>query len=749
MVKQITGKSFRFTLLTERLLRIEYQADGKFEDRPTQAVIKRDFAQPKWQTLHNQAGYVWQLETSAFHLYYRGGEFNGANLFLDTKYNYQTHYSRWHFGEEPQKNLGGTARTLDGADGPVAVGPGILSQNGLAILDDSNSLVQSGDQLLPRKSQEIDLYLFIYGHDYLTALYDYFQLTGFAPLIPRYALGNWWSRYYPYTQNEYLDLMDKFTAKKIPLSVAVFDMNWHLTRILAKYGSGWTGFTWDRQLFPQPQKMLEQLHQQGKHVTLNLHPAAGIRATEEKYSQVAKENGIDPQTKRPVMFDLTDPQFVHSYFETLLHPLEKMGVDFWWIDWQQGTAQTKKQADPLWLLNALHYHDQVKQKKTDALILSRYAGPGSQRYPLGFSGDTVASWKSLAFQPAFTATASNIGYTWWSHDIGGHMRGKYDPELALRWLQLGVFSPILRLHSTDNPFMGKEPWNYDLATEQAMIKFLQLRAKLLPYLETANVLTHQAGLPLVQPLYYHYPDEPAAYRFSNEYFFGSEFLVAPITEPADSVTGLGKVKAYLPAGKWTDLFTKEVYLGPAIVSLFRFKNEYPVLVKSGGILVTTPEFMQPAAQLPEKLQIALYSGQKNHYVLAEHQQAKIAKTIFDWDPQRGLLTVKVDDPQSILPPGRSLNFKLADQSANNSEQKLTKLQNNQLYQLQFTGIRPQKIIVHQRLFKILQHAKFSFELKAQLWDTIQKATGTSLIQAIGTLAPVEIAQPLIEVLLAN
>ena len=107
------------------------------------------------------------------------------------------------------------------------------------------------------------------------------------------------------------------------------------------------------------------------------------------------------------------------------------------------------------------------------MTFSRYAGPGSHRYPVGFSGDTVVTWESLQFQPYFTSTASNIGYGWWSHDIGGHMNGYKDDELEGRWYQLGVFSPINRLHSTKNEFNGKEPWRFKAEVRAAMDDFLR------------------------------------------------------------------------------------------------------------------------------------------------------------------------------------------------------------------------------------------------------------------------------------
>ena len=188
-----------------------------------------------------------------------------------------------------------------------------------------------------------------------------------------------------------------------------------------------------------------------------------------------------------------------GYFELVHHPLERQGVDFWWIDWQQGSNSGVEGLDPLWMLNHYHYLDNCRNGNR-GMIFSRYAGPGSHRYPVGFSGDTIISWDSLDFQPYFTANASNIGYGWWSHDIGGHMLGVKDDELAVRWLQLGVFSPILRLHSSCSEFNGKEPWRYDRVAEQVMKEFLRLRHKLIPYLYTMNVRASVESIPLMQPM---------------------------------------------------------------------------------------------------------------------------------------------------------------------------------------------------------------------------------------------------------
>ena len=156
-------------------------------------------------------------------------------------------------------------------------------------------------------------------------------------MLPRYALGNWWSRYFEYTEDSYKELMGQFEREGIPFSVAVIDMDWHLVQIDPKYGDGWTGFTWNQELFPDPERFLRWLHEKGMHTTLNLHPAQGIQAHEKCYPEAAKALGVDAASEEPVKFDFTDSAFIKAYFKYGCYPHEEIGVDFWWIDWQQGS----------------------------------------------------------------------------------------------------------------------------------------------------------------------------------------------------------------------------------------------------------------------------------------------------------------------------------------------------------------------------------------------------------------------------
>lgn len=666
----------RFTVLTEQLLRIEYDKAGNFEERSTQTVINRKFPNAVFECSQNDE--TFELNTSALRLIYKKGKsFSPQSLRIDIKNNLTSYHNRWFYGADIE-NLKGTARTLDEADGSIPLEDGIMSKQGFSLLDDSHTLILNQDSDLEiNRQNQIDIYFFCYGREYERALHDYFVLTGFPPLLPRYALGNWWSRFWRYTEESYLNVIDRFESEGIPLAVSVIDMDWHITSIPARFGSGWTGYTWNEELFPDPERFLNTLHEKGLKTSLNVHPAEGIRAFEKSYSVVAKKLGLDKNTEEPAEFAIEDALFRECYFKDVHEPLEKQGVDFWWIDWQQGTQTGQKGMDPLWMLNHYHYND-IQKKKQNDIILSRYAGPGSHRYPIGFSGDTYITWESLRFQPYFTATASNIGYTWWSHDIGGHMHGASNNELMIRWTQFGVFSPINRLHSSDNMFASKEPWAFDKATHEVLRKFLILRHQLLPYLYTMNVYTHERGLPLIKPMYYDYPYDEEAYHVPNQYTFGTELLVLPITEKTSTKTHLGHVKGYLPEGTWIDMFTKLKYRGGSIQDFYRPIEQLPIFVKAGTILPLDKEAFTTKNQLPETITWQLYPGEDAEFELIEDIGTRRARTICRYQQETKEITIHVEDPYQLLPNNRK-HFVDIQGTVDSSvvpitEQKIVKLQ---------------------------------------------------------------------------
>ncbi len=641
----VRGPNVRFTVLTSRLIRLEFSPREQFEDRASQAFWYREQPLPEFES--SRSATRLEITTKHLHLSYavsaRG--FDRRTLAVELT----EPGSTWHYGDPDPGNLRGTARTLDDADGRIPLEPGLMSRSGWAVVDDSASLVFGPEGWLEPRAEagNLDLYFFGYGHDYLGCLQDFCRVAGPTPLIPRWALGNWWSRYWEYSQAELLQLMRDFEVHGIPLAVCIVDMDWHITDT-GNSSPGWTGYTWNGSLFPDPQELIHRLHEQGLKVALNLHPAAGIHPHEAQYPEMCRRLGMDPAGADPVPFDIASPDFVTAYFEVLHHPLEAQGVDFWWLDWQQGTTCRLAGLDPLWWLNHLHFLDLARDGQKRPFVFTRWGGLGSHRYPIGFSGDTIVSWRSLAFQPTFTATAANVGFGWWSHDIGGHHRGVEDPELYTRWVQLGVFSPILRLHSTKNPYHERRPWGYDAEVLRVTRAALQLRHALIPYLYSMAWRYAAQSRPPVLPMYFLYPEEEDAYHSPNQYLFGSELVAAPFVTPRDAGTRLSRQAIWLPAGDWFDFFTGEHYAGGRWHTLYGALDEIPVLAKAGGIVPLGPRAGSAGVASPAELTVHVFAGADNQFDLYEDDgetqaylagQSCVTPFTQTWETQRLQFTV--------------------------------------------------------------------------------------------------------------
>ena len=676
----IRKNGVRFSVLTPYLVRTEIQTGSVFCDCPTQCVINRSFDTPRFTAEAISDGAL-LIKTEACKFAF---DFNAKKMLyiiLDDGRKVTDYQAG---------NLKGTCRTLDGTVGKTKLNNGVLSKNGVAVLDDSASLVvDNKGNISPRKASATDLYYFAYGYHYEEALKAYFNLTGFPPLIPRFALGNWWSRYKAYTQDEYMRLMEKFEEKKIPITVATIDMDWHWVKVTEKFGKeaadkkesrgivelfynltnpGWTGYSWNTDLFPDHKTFLLWLKEHNYKITLNLHPASGCKFYEDAYADFCDFMGLDKTKKQQIHFDITDKKFMEGYFRFLHHPQEDDGVDFWWIDWQQGTKSKTPGLDPLWALNHYHYLDNARNNKRP-LILSRFAGAGSHRYPLGFSGDTAQSWSVLAFQPYFTSTASNIGYSWWSHDIGGHHFGERDDELYLRWVQFGVFSPVMRLHSTSNEFMGKEPWKYRADIELFATRAMKFRHRLLPYLYTMNHLAASEGTPLIRPMYYLYPNDERAYSVPNQYAFGTQLLVCPITEKTNPATGLAGTKAFLPEGRYTDIFTGRAYRGNCETVLYRDESTIPVLAKEGAIIPLSVNDTQNDSSNPSEMELMIYYGDgefrlyEDDGVTNDYKNGAFCETPIKCFVEETSICVEISKPEGdvgVIPQKRNYVISLMD-----------------------------------------------------------------------------------------
>lgn len=604
----------RFTVLTERLIRLEYDPERSFDDRPSQIIWNREL--PKVNFSKRISNGKLFIETDYLLLQYeKGRQFRPLFLSIILKETGIT----WHFGDKDNLNLKGTYRTLDEADGKIDLDNGLISLSGWSVVDDSKSLSFDPDGwIFPRNKSEKynDIYFFGYGNDYSSCISDYQKLAGSVPLIPRWALGNWWSRYWAYSQSELLSVIDEFEEHRAPLSVCVIDMDWHITQT-GNSSSGWSGFSWNKNLFPNPDNLLLELHRKGLKASLNLHPSEGIHPHEDKYQELVNHLGADPLFETPIPFECTDNKFLAGYFELIIHPIEDQGVDFWWIDWQQGERSNIPGLDPLFWLNHKHSLDSARSSLKRPFIFSRWPGLGGHRYPIGFSGDTFVTWDSLNFQPYFTSTASNVAFGWWSHDIGGHMGGIEDPELYLRWVQFGVFSPILRLHSTKNRFHERRPWAYDAEIEKDAIDAMQLRKQLIPYLYTTARKNQVEGIPLILPMYYLHPKDPDAYQCPSQYYFGSELVAAPFTKPMDKESLHSRQVVWLPEGTWYNFFTGERYAGGGWYGIHGLKNEIPVFAKEGSIIPLDCDKVSNGSKLPDQLELIVFAGKSSSFTLYE------------------------------------------------------------------------------------------------------------------------------------
>ncbi|MEW7291876.1 glycoside hydrolase family 31 protein [Aquimarina sp. 2304DJ70-9] len=607
----ITSGNARFTILTAHLIRMEWNENASFEDKASFVIINRNLPVPSFKKEETETALT--ITTNALTLTYKKGKdaFSKDNLSISYKVNDLS--KSWNPDIRDNQNLKGTTRTLDGANGgkwwdgkDIQLEDGIVSRNGFALLDDSKSFLFDGSKWnwveKRKENQQIDWYFFGHGLNYKLALKDYTSVAGKIPMLPKYALGYWWSRYWVYSDQELKDLVSDFRTYDIPMDVLIIDMDWHETFGGLKNTSnpkmdetgnwvGWTGYTWNRSLFPNPEKFLDWTNRNHLKTALNLHPASGIAPMEDVYEDFANAYGFDAKSKKYIHYQMADKKWAETYFNVLLRPFEKSGIDFWWLDWQQyPESKIVKDLSNTWWLNYTFFTDMEQQSNNRPMVFHRWGGMGNHRYPIGFSGDDKISWGSLKYQTYFTATAANVGYGWWSHDIGGHASSELDrnPELYVRWLQFGVFSPILRTHSAKISSIERRFWKYP-DHFKTMKELVQLRYQLAPYIYTASRKAYDLGLSLSRPMYYDYPQNEEAYDKKYQYLFGDDMIIAPVSKSVSENNNLTEKQIWLPKGKWYEWHSGSIIEGEKTISRKFAIDEIPIYAKAGSIIPMYPK----------------------------------------------------------------------------------------------------------------------------------------------------------------
>ncbi|MDD2409475.1 MAG: glycoside hydrolase family 31 protein [Bacilli bacterium] len=605
----IIGNKYRITILSDILIRLEFSETGTFEDRPTELIKYRNFEINHFIKKEDETHLV--ITTSYFKLeYQKERPFIGSKVnpdqFLKITLNNSEKF--WYYNHPEARNFKGTGYSLDNADGNPNYKKGLYSTDGFVSIDDSESLIFNKDGSLGKRSDSrIDIYVFLYRKDFGLCLRDYFRLTGKPSLIPRYALGIWWNKDYPYTTEELEELIWNFNKNKIPLSIILLSKYWHIL-----YNEVDSGFTFNYNLFNNPKQLIDMLHNKKIKIGLNINPMAGIHPDELSYKRFKEAALIEEEGILP--FNVFNKNVLNSYLDVFIKPLNDLGVDFYWIDYYNSNDLMSLRA-----LNHYHYYDYKQSEAKRGMILSRNGLLASHKYPVIYSGYTKVSWNNLDLLPEYNLTSSNIGINWISHDIGGYLDGIEDPELYMRFIQLGTFSPILRLSSAESHYYKREPWLWDAQTFAVASEYLRLRHRLIPYLYSEGYKYSNTGLPLIQPIYYRYPeiyDEPL---YKNEYYFGTELFIAPITKKKDLLMNRTVHRIFLPNGVWYDFKTGKKFIGgKRYVSFFK-DEDYPVFAKKGTIvpLAILDDEDINNTNPPAKLEIHIFPGRSNTYKFYE------------------------------------------------------------------------------------------------------------------------------------
>ena len=676
------GKSYRITILTERLIRFEYNIGGEFLDLPTEFAINRQF--PDVNLKYEEDEKYLEIEGKYFALLYQKEKpYLGPKYAPDTnlKVVLKNTDKVWFFNHPEARNFKSTAIQINAEEpNKTKLINGLFSIDGFASVDDSESFIIMQDKTLFKpKNRRVDTYLFIYNKDFGMCLKDYFSLTGNSPLIPRYALGIWWNRDKIYSFENIKTLIKAFNRYKIPMSILLLSEFWHLKNT-EDYSKFKTGYTFDTGLFPNPSEFTNYMHQRGVRVGINIDPEEGVYPHESNYKDFASSLKISDNKIIP--FNVFDSKFMDAYFQYLIIPLKQIGVDFFWIDY-------KKDVLSLRALNYYHQQEMEKDKEKRGIMLTRNALVASHRYPISYSGETIVNWDTLNFLPYFNSNSANIGVSWWSHDVGGFKNGIEDSELYTRHVQLATFSPIFRFSARRGLYYKREPWLWDNNTYNIVREYCNLRHRLIPYLYTESYRYYKEYQPLIQPLYYNYPeiiDEPL---YKDEYYLGKDLLIAPITKPKDLTMNRSVERLYLPKGTWYDFKSGKKFIGNKRYITFFKEEDYPVFAKAGAIIpLAILEENLNVTNNPRAMEIHIFPGQSNNYKLYEddgisnlYKEGFYTITEIDYNYLQNNFTViirPIEGKNGIIPHHRDYKIRFRNTKAAENVDVFSKTVKNKL-----------------------------------------------------------------------
>ena len=654
----ISGKTYRITVLTDRLVRLEYHPQGIFYDLESELVKYRDL--PKVDFEKHEDGHYLNIKTKYFSIsYQKERNFDGGKLMpmSNLKVELNGTDKSWYYNHPEVKNTQdykGNFFSLDGNDNDMKSQKGLYSPDGFASIDDSKTLLYDiNRKIYSRDGRGIDIYLFMYGKDYNLAIKDYFEITGYPALIPRYALGNWWSRDLDYSTEDIEKLVEDFEKNRIPLSILLLDKGWHKYRFNDSTEEVKSGFTFNNELISDPASLIKELHDKNIHIGLKIDPSDGIYPYDENYSKLASM--FEVFDNKIIAFDPLNPVFLDALYQVMISPLTRLGVDFFWND----TDCTTMNYHEFGLYSQLLFERVNADDAQHEMILARNPMIATHRYPITYTGKSVVGWDTIKKICRINEQASNVGALWTSTDVSGNYGGVEEEELYVRSVQQATFGPILRFSAPRGRYYRKEPWRWNAKTLEIVSRYLRLRHRLIPCLYSEAYDYHKNGSLFMRPLYYDYPWVFDDETYRNEYYFG-QMLVAPITKKKDMLMNRTEHRIYIPDGVWYDFMTGKKFPGNKEYKAFYRDEDYPIFVKRGGIIILNNDVDKlNFVGNPEKLEIHIFPGESNTFNLYEDKNEEEEKhliTQFDYNylPNNYTLIIRnIDGVKGVAPDKRS------------------------------------------------------------------------------------------------
>jgi alpha-D-xyloside xylohydrolase len=431
-------------------------------------------------------------------------------------------------------------------------------------------------------------YLVVYGPTPADVIRKYTALTGRPALPPAWSFGLWLTTSFTTSYDE--ETVNKFVGgfadRDLPLSVFHFDTFW-----MREFS--WCDFEWDSRVFPDPPGMLKRLADRGLRTCLWINPYIAQRSAlfaegKAKGYLVRRPNGDvfqwDLWQAGMGLVDFTNPD-AREWYAAKLRGLVEMGVDAFKSDfgervptdvvWHDGSDPERMHNYYTQIYNQVVF-DVLRESKGEgeAVLFARSATVGGQQFPVHWGGDNSSNFESMAESLRGGLSLMSSGFGFWSHDIGG-FEGLPDPAVFKRWVAFGLLSSHSRLHGSTS---YRVPWDFDEEAVDVLRAFTHLKYRLMPYLFGVAREAHLEGLPVMRPMAFAFPDDPAVTHLDRQYLLGGDLLVAPVFSAG------GDVSYYVPAGRWTHYLTGSVVEGPGWVRETHSFDSVPLLVRPGAVV---------------------------------------------------------------------------------------------------------------------------------------------------------------------